>query len=246
MHLFPLLQLDGIVADTTHAALTAVGTVTESPATLSVWELALKGGWIMIVLALLSLAAIYIFVKKFLEIRAALRSDASFMARIKDYINTHRIDAAHNLCLGTNTAESRMIDKGLMRLGRPMTDISVAVENAGNLEVGKLQTSMPLLATISAGAPMIGFLGTVTGMVRAFFDMANAGAAVDISLLSGGIYEALVTTVGGLIVGIVSLFAYNLLVARIDKAVNLLEARSIEFMDALNELVEHAPEHKHE
>lgn len=129
-----------------------------------------------------------------------------------------------------------MIDKGLMRLGRPMSDISVAIENAGNVEAGKLQTSMPLMATIAAAAPMIGFLGTVTGMVRAFFDMANAGSSVDISLLSGGIYEALVTTVGGLIVGIITLFAYNYLVARIDKALNVLEARSIEFMDALNEL----------
>ena len=112
----------------------------------------------------------------------------------------------------------------------------MAIENAGNVEAGKLQTSMPLMATIAASAPMIGFLGTVTGMVRAFFDMANAGSSVDISLLSGGIYEALVTTVGGLIVGIITLFAYNYLVARIDKALNVLEARSIEFMDALNEL----------
>lgn len=242
MKFFPLLQLNSIVADSTQDALTAVGTVTEAPVTLSVWDLALKGGWIMLVLGLLSLAAIYIFVKKFLEVRAALRSNSSFMERIKDYINTNRIDAAHNLCLSTDTPEARMIDKGLMRLGRPMADISVAVENAGNLEVGKLQTSMPLLATIAAGAPMIGFLGTVTGMVKAFFDMANAGTAIDISLLSGGIYEALVTTVGGLIVGIVALFAYNFLVARIDKTVNLLEARSIEFMDVLNELAEHTPQ----
>lgn len=230
----PLMQVNAVVADTT-ASLVEAGTATPV-ATLSVWDLALKGGWIMLVLLLLSLLGIYIFVKKLLQVKAAHKSDSSFMDRIKDYINTQRIDAAHNLCISVNTPESRMIDKGLMRLGRPMSDISVAIENAGNVEAGKLQTSMPLMATIAASAPMIGFLGTVTGMVRAFFDMANAGSSVDISLLSGGIYEALVTTVGGLIVGIITLFAYNYLVARIDKALNVLEARSIEFMDALNEL----------
>lgn len=234
----PLLQIDATqaVVDTT-TSLVEAGTATPV-ATLSVWDLALKGGWIMVVLLLLSLLAIYIFVKKLLQVKAAHKSDSSFMDRIKDYINTHRIDAAHNLCLTVGTPEARMIDKGLVRLGRPMSDISVAIENAGNVEVGKLQTSMPLLATIAAAAPMIGFLGTVTGMVRAFFDMANAGSSVDIALLSGGTYEALVTTVGGLIVGIITLFAYNFLVARIDKAINVLEARSIEFMDALNELSE--------
>lgn len=234
----PLLQIDATqaVVDTTTSLLEA-GTATPV-ATLSVLDLALKGGWIMVVLLLLSLLAIYIFVKKLLQVKAAHKSDSSFMDRIKDYINTHRIDAAHNLCLTAGTPEARMIDKGLVRLGRPMSDISVAIENAGNVEVGKLQTSMPLLATIAAAAPMIGFLGTVTGMVRAFFDMANAGSSVDIALLSGGIYEALVTTVGGLIVGIITLFAYNFLVARIDKAINVLEARSIEFMDALNDLSE--------
>ncbi len=234
----PLLQIDATqaVVDTT-TSLVEAGTATPV-ATLSVWDLALKGGWIMVVLLLLSLLAIYIFVKKLLQVKAAHKSDSSFMDRIKDYINTHRIDAAHNLCLTVGTPEARMIDKGLVRLGRPMSDISVAIENAGNVEVGKLQTSMPLLATIAAAAPMIGFLGTVTGMVRAFFDMANAGSSVDIALLSGGIYEALVTRVGGLIVGIITLFAYNFLVARIDKAINVLEARSIEFMDALNELSE--------
>lgn len=231
----PLLQLASSLTEEVSAPLVETGTLTPVT-TLSVWDLTLKGGWIMIILALLSLVALYIFVKKLLQLNAAHKRDASFLDRIKDYINTNRIDAAQNLCQATNTPESRMIQKGLMRLGRPMSDISVAIENAGNVEVGRFQTSMPLLATIAAAAPMIGFLGTVTGMVRAFFDMANAGSAVDISLLSSGIYEALVTTVGGLIVGIITLFAYNYLVARIDKAINTLEARSIDFMDALNEL----------
>ncbi len=237
MNFFPLLQIDGLI-DTTNTATHAVGTMTNTSASLSIWELALKGGWVMIVLALLSILTIYIFVQKFLDLKKALRSDNAFMDRITDYIQTNRIDAAKELCQNTKTCEARMIEKGLIRLGKPLNDISLAIENAGNLEIGKLQRMMPILATITAAAPMIGFLGTVTGMVRAFFDLANAGTAIDISLLSGGIYEALVTTIGGLIVGIIALFAYNLLIARIDKGVNQLEARSIEFMDILNEQAE--------
>jgi len=190
----------------------------------------------MIVLLVLSLLALYIFVSKYLQLRAAGREDKYFVERIKDYVLEGKTPSAIKLCEDTNTPYARMIRKGLTRIGRPMSDVLVIVENAGNIEIGRLEKGLPILATIAAGAPMIGFLGTVTGMVRAFFDMANAGSSVDISLLSGGIYEALVTTVGGLIVGIITLFAYNYLVARIDKALNVLEARSIEFMDALNEL----------
>ena len=136
---------------------------------------------------------------------------------------------------GTNTPSARMIEKGITRLGRPMNDVLVAIENVGNLEIAKLEKGFPLIATTAAGAPMLGFLGTVTGMVRAFFDMANAGTNVDVSLLSGGIYEALVTTVGGLVVGIITLFAYNYLVSQVDNVVNKMEARTMEFMDLLNE-----------
>jgi biopolymer transport protein ExbB len=128
-----------------------------------------------------------------------------------------------------------MIEKGISRLGRPMNDVLVAIENVGNIEVAKLERGLSIIATIAAGAPMLGFLGTVTGMVRAFFDMANAGTNVDISLLSSGIYEALVTTVGGLIVGIIALFGYNYLVAQVDNIVNNLEAQTMDFMDLLNE-----------
>ena len=130
-----------------------------------------------------------------------------------------------------------MIEKGISRLGRPMNDVLVAIENVGNIEVAKLEKGFSIIATIAAGAPMLGFLGTVTGMVRAFFDMANAGTNVDISLLSSGIYEALVTTVGGLIVGIIALFCYNYLVAQVDNVVNNLESQTMEFMDLLNEPV---------
>lgn len=204
--------------------------------TLSVLDLATKGGWIMIVLLLLSILALYIFVVKYLQLRAAARQDKHFMARIRDYIAEGKTASAIRLCEDTNTPASRMVLKGISRLGRPMSDILVMVENVGNIEIGRLEKGLAILATISAGAPMIGFLGTVTGMVRAFFDMANAGTAgVDVALLSGGIYEALVTTVGGLVVGIATLFAYNYLVAQLAKVSNILETKTVEFMDLLND-----------
>ena len=213
--------------------LTAVTLPTE--AEINVIGLAFKRGWIMVVLLLLSLMAIYIFVQRLIIIRRAGKEDETFMNRIKDYIHEGKVDSALNLCRSTNTPSARMIDKGITRLGRPMNDVLVAIENVGNLEIAKLEKGFPLIATTAAGAPMLGFLGTVTGMVRAFFDMANAGTNVDVSLLSGGIYEALVTTVGGLVVGIITLFAYNYLVSQVDNVVNKMEARTMEFMDLLNE-----------
>jgi biopolymer transport protein ExbB len=204
-------------------------------AQMNIFDLAVKGGWIMGVLLILSLIAVFVFIQRFLVIRSANKSDNSFMNRIKDYIHDGKIDSAINLCRKIRNPSARMIEKGISRLGRPMNDVLVAIENVGNIEVAKLEKGFPILATIAAGAPMIGFLGTVTGMVRAFFDMANAGSNVDVTLLSGGIYEALVTTVGGLIVGIVTLFGYNYLVSQVDNVVNNLESRTMEFMDLLNE-----------
>lgn len=157
------------------------------------------------------------------------------MDKIKDYINEGKIDAALNLCKKTDTPYARMIEKGIMRLGRPMNDVMVAIENVGNLEVAKLEKGLSLLATTAGGGPMIGFLGTVTGMIQAFFNMANAGNNVDVSLLAGGIYTAMVTTVGGLVVGVIAYFAYNYLISLVDKVVSNMEARSMEFMDILNE-----------
>ena len=212
---------------------TAVATPTETE--INVIDLAFKGGWIMVVLLLLSLMAIYIFIQRLMVIRRAGKEDESFMNRIKDYIHDGKVDSALNLCRQTHTPSARMIEKGITRLGRPMNDVLVAIENVGNLEVAKLEKGFPLIATTAAGAPMLGFLGTVTGMVRAFFDMANAGTNVDVTLLSSGIYEALVTTVGGLVVGIIALFAYNYLVSQVDNVVNKMEARTMEFMDLFNE-----------
>ena len=230
-----LLSLQAVGAQTAEQMpdLTAVTVPTE--AEINVIDLAFKGGWIMVVLLLLSLMAGYIFIQRLLVIRRAGKEDQNFMNRIKDYIHEGKVDSALNLCRSTNTPSARMIEKGITRLGRPMNDVLVAIENVGNLEIAKLETGFPLIATTAAGAPMLGFLGTVTGMVRAFFDMANAGTNVDVSLLSGGIYEALVTTVGGLVVGIITLFAYNYLVSQVDNVVNKMEARTMEFMDLLNE-----------
>ena len=191
----------------------------------------------MIVLLALSLLGVYIFVSKYLQLRAAGREDKYFVERIKDYVLEGKTPSAIKLCEDTNTPYARMIRKGLTRIGRPMSDVLVIVENVGNIEIGRLEKGLPLLATVAAGAPMIGFLGTVTGMVRAFFDRANAGSGgVDVALVSNGIYEALVTTVGGLIVGIIALFAYNYLVAELDKVGGKMEAKTMEFMDMLNEV----------
>ncbi|WP_085536018.1 MotA/TolQ/ExbB proton channel family protein [Massilibacteroides vaginae] len=204
-------------------------------AQINVIDLAFKGGWIMAVLLVLSIIAGYFIIQRSIIIRRAGKVDTTFMNRIKDYVHDGKIESAIKLCQTTNTPSARMIEKGLSRLGRPMNDVQVAIENVGNLEVAKLEKSFPMIATISAGAPMIGFLGTVTGMIRSFFDMANAGSNVDIMVLSGGIYEALVSTVGGLVVGIITLFAYNYLVSQVDEVVNKMEASTMEFMDLLNE-----------
>ena len=230
-----LLSLQAVGAQTAEQMpdLTAVTAPTE--AEINVIDLAFKGGWIMVVLLLLSLMACYIFIQRMMVIRRAGKEDETFMNRIKDYIHEGKVDSALNLCRSTNTPSARMIEKGITRLGRPMNDVLVAIENVGNLEIAKLEKGFPLIATTAAGAPMLVFLGTVTCMVRAFFDMANAGTNVDVSLLSGGIYEALVTTVGGLVVGIITLFAYNYLVSQVDNVVNKMEARTMEFMDLLNE-----------
>jgi len=227
------LQATGVQAAEQMPEFSAVTIPTE--AEINVIDLAFKGGWIMIVLLLMSILATYIFIQRMIVIKRAGKEDESFMNRIKDYIHEGKLDSALKLCKSADTPYARMIEKGITRLGRPMNDVLVAIENVGNLEVAKLEKGFPVIATAASGAPMIGFLGTVTGMVRAFFDMANAGSNVDVALLSGGIYEALVTTVGGLVVGIIALFAYNYLVSQVDRVVNKMEARTMEFMDLLNE-----------
>lgn len=210
----------------------------QAVAELSVWDLCMKGGFIMIPLAILLIISIYIFIERYIVIRRAEKEDDTFMKRIKDYILEGEIDSAKNLCKKNGSPYARLILKGISRIGRPMNDVLVAIENTGNLEIANISKGLPWLATTAAGAPMLGFLGTVIGMVEAFFALASAGSAANISVLAGGIYEALVTTVAGLAVGIVALFAYNALVARINGVMKLLEGKSMEFMDLLNEPAE--------
>ena len=208
--------------------------VVEAANEMNLWDMAVKGGWIMIVLALLSVLCIYIFVERLSVIRKASKADPVFMDRIRDYVKTDELKSAINYCRVTGTPAANMIEKGIERIDRPATEVQAALENAGNLEIAKLEKGLSVMATISSGAPMIGFLGTVLGMVRAFWEMANAGNNIDITLLSSGIYEAMVTTVGGLIVGIVAMFAYNYLVSRVNDVANVLEAQTLSFMDLKN------------
>lgn len=223
--------------DTMTTALDELATVQE-PAQESInWlTMATYGGWIMIVLALMLAFAIYLFIERLVVLHNATKEDNTFMNRIRDYIKEGKIDSAVKLCRKENTPSARMIEKGVSRIGRPMQDVQVAIENVGNLEVSKLEKGLVLMATIAAGAPMLGFLGTVLGMVQTFYNMAqDASGVIEISTLSSGMYQAMVTTVGGLIVGILAMFAYNLLVSRIDRVVRQLESRTMEFMDLLNE-----------
>jgi len=202
---------------------------------IKLFDLMLKGGWIMIPLGLLSVISVIIFIERFLLLRRLSREDLNFMNRIKDYIHDGKIDSALALCQSNEHPISRMIEKGVTRIGRPLQDVSTAIENVGNLEVSRLEKGLPMLATIAGGAPMIGFLGTVIGMIKSFWEMSNAGNNIMVDQLAGGIYTALVTTVTGLIVGIIAYFAYNYLVTRVGKVVFNMEARTMEFMDILNE-----------
>jgi biopolymer transport protein ExbB len=202
---------------------------------IQIIDLALKGGLIMIPLLVMSIVAIYIFIERFFTIRKAGKEDVNFMNNIRDFILNGKMDAALSLCKATQTPISRMIEKGISRIGRPLDDISASIENVAKLEIYKLEKSLALLATISGAAPMLGFLGTVIGMIKALFVMANSGEGVVIQSLAGGIYEAMVTTVGGLIVGIIAYVGYNILVSNVEKVVYKMEARSIEFLDLLNE-----------
>jgi biopolymer transport protein ExbB len=230
-----LLQAQQAVNDLNGGTAILSGNKTEM--SLSVFDLALKGGWIMIPIAISSVIAVYIFVERYMVISRASVNDKNLMNNIREFIHAGKIDSALALCRNNETPIARMIEKGLSRLGRPLNDINTAIENVGNLEVSKLEKGVTALATIAGAAPMLGFLGTVTGMVRAFYNMAAAGNNIDIQLLSSGIYEAMITTVGGLIVGILAYVLYNMLVSRIEKVVFLLEARALEFMDLLHEPV---------
>ena len=198
-------------------------------------ELLMKGGLVLIPIAILFVIAIYIFVERWLTIKGAGKVDPKFMLNIKDYVVNGNIEAAKTLARNTDTPIAKMIEKGVLRIGKPLQDINVAIENVGKLEIYQLEKRLATLATISGAAPMIGFLGTVIGMIKAFFNISNAGQNVDASLLAGGIYEAMITTAAGLAVGIIAFVGYNLLVALVEKVVFQMEATSVEFIDLLQE-----------
>ena len=236
--LFNLLQA-AMGADTMAAAAETVTNVAQATVQEeSLISLAAKGGWLMLVLLFLSIVAIYLFAKKWWMIHKAGLVDKNFMNDIRDYIHEGKLKSALALCERFDSPIARLVEKGIGRIGRPLNDIQAAVENTGNAEVARLEKGLPLLATIAGGAPMIGFLGTVIGMVQAFFNMTKAGSNIDISLLSGGIYTAMITTVGGLIVGIIAYFGYNYLSSNISDVVFKMENATIEFMDLLHEPAE--------
>ncbi len=226
-----LLQINAASAE---ADTLVQDTVTEE--TISIWELIAGGGWyIMVPLAILSVLAVYIFAERWMAIKKASKQDKDFMNRIKDYVSEGKLDAARSLCISENTPVARMIDKGVARIGKPMDDVSASIENVGKLEIYKLEKGLPVLATVAGAAPMIGFLGTVIGMIMTFHAMKISGNGVEIEALSGGIMQAMITTVAGLIIGIVAYMAYNILVVKVDKVVHGMERQSIEFIDLLEQ-----------
>lgn len=207
--------------------------------TLSLWELVTSGGIggavIMITLLVLSVIAVYIIIERYLAIKKASKEDANLMNQIKEYILEGKIDAAKSICSANESPIARMIEKGITRIGKPLQDIGAAVETTGKLELNKLEKNLSTLATISGAAPMIGFLGTVIGMILVFHEMSTGGGGVDLDTLSEGIFTAMMTTVAGLIVGIIAYIGYNTLVAKVEKIVFIMEARTTEFLDILHE-----------
>lgn len=193
--------------------------------------------WITIPLIIISCIIVYIFIDRYLAINKVSKDDTNLMNNIRDNIHNNRLDSALALCKATNTPIARMIEKGLSRLGRPLSDINETISNVGQLEVSRLEKGMSTISTLASIAPMLGFLGTVTGMIVAFHDMSTAGNNLEIADLASGIYTALITTASGLVVGIIGYICYNTLVAKINHVVFLLEARATEFMDLLHEPV---------
>ena len=219
----------------------AEAVLTEEPTekTMSILELMTSGGiggiLIMAFLGVLSIFAVYIFFERFGAIRSANKVDPNFMNNIKDMVMDGKLDAAGALCKAESTPVARMIEKGISRIGKPLGDITQAIENQGKLEVTRLEKGLPMLATISGGAPMIGFLGTVIGMILTFKEMANAGGQIKLDMMAEGIYTAMSTTVAGLLVGIIAYFGYNFLVTRVDRVVYKLEDSAMDFLDLLHE-----------
>jgi biopolymer transport protein ExbB len=209
--------------------------------TLSVYKLIMDGGIggqiIIAILGVLLIVALYIYFERFFTIKKATKTDSDFMNKIRDHVSHGKIESAKVLCAQVNSPASRLVEKGISRIGKPLEDINTAIENAGRLEIYKLEKNVSVLATIAGAAPMLGFLGTVIGMIVAIHQIANAGGQLDIKMLSDGLYTAMTTTVAGLIVGIIAYIQYNHLVVKTDKVMYEMEAKSVEFLDLLNEPV---------
>ena len=229
-------EIETLIQDTLQVAENSTENSTEK--TLSILELITSGGiggnLVMGTLIILSVFAVYILIERYSSIKKASKEDESFLKSIQNFVEAKDIEAAKTLCKNTDSPISRMIEKGVNRIEKPMTDISAAIENQGKLEVSKMENNLANLATISGASPMIGFLGTVIGMIVAFHEMASAGGNIDVGMLSQGIYTAMVTTVAGLVVGIIAFISYNYLVSKVDKVVFMLEAKTIEFLDLLH------------
>lgn len=215
-----LLQVDPTVAD---------------QGAITVLELLLKGGYMMIPIFLLWIVAIYIFIQRLLIIKKSSQTPENFKDQIREKVSKRDIEGARILCAQTNTPVARMIEKGVARIGSPLKNIEVSIENIGKIEVYRLEKNLGMLATISGAAPMIGFLGTVTGMIQAFISIAQEEGAVSPKLLSSGIYEAMITTAAGLFVGILAYLGYNYLITRVQKLIHSMEYNSIDFIDLLQE-----------
>jgi biopolymer transport protein ExbB len=238
MSLLTFLQAGQVQDSIAKAGEMADGVVSEEK-TLRVIDLILEsgtGGIIVIsVLFVMLFVALVIYFERLSAIKAASKVDPSFMNQIKSYIKSGNIDGAKILCQQSDTPVANLVEKGVSRIGKPLEDINKAIENAGTLEVYKLEKNVSILATIAGAAPMIGFLGTVIGMILAFHNMASAGGQIEVGALAQGIYTAMTTTVAGLIVGIVAYIAYNHLVVKTDKIVHQMEANAVDFLDLLNE-----------
>ncbi len=201
---------------------------------VSFWNLLTKGGWIMIPLAILSVVAVGLFIERYLAIKGAQKMSVDFMDKVKENVLSGNVAVAKEICQAESSPIARMIEKGVSRIGHPLKDIEVAIENAGKIEINRLENNLSTLATISGAAPMIGFLGTVLGMIQSFMVMAQQ-KSVDIGTMAGGIYEAMVTTAGGLIVGLIAYMAYNYLSSLLQKIIYNMEFTSVDFIDLLQE-----------
>lgn len=232
MSVFTLL-LQGTNLDSLNTSQVNEG-VNEMTKEIPVWDLVMDGGWAMIPLAIISVLVIYIFVERFLSINKALKDEKDFMVKVKEYLIEGKLDSARNLCAQTNNPAARMVEKGISRIGKPMRDIVSSIENVGKLEIYQLEKRLSFLATASGVAPMIGFLGTTLGMVKTFHAM-KFETTIELQTISGGVMEAMVTTVAGLVVGIIAYMAYNYLIAKVEKVIHTMEGASIEFLDLLNE-----------